>query len=225
MIFFAFLFVLVGYLAIARYLSKKVYQHLEERGKGRLLASMAAGLVKVLAIALVFWDAVPTRYTHRRLCETEAGLKVYITPEEWANKNPGAFEVVRAAAGRQQTRQSEDTARAMHGWVESTQGFVYEYFHQWTRDYAFNTGIARRKMIYKPTGEILFEEVNFYSSAGRNSLANGANSLADYKFWTVTGSCDDAYKEMKSKFTHNGQTFSDFQQQIIDWNDKERRAQ
>ena len=219
MILMAMLFVFAVYLAIFYLVARLLNRFCQRRGKNAL-GKLVGGLVMFSAFALVFWDAIPTWYTHHRLCETEAGLKVYMTPEEWARMNPEAYSKVRSAAGRTQTRRSENNTHEIHDWVESTPDFVYEYFHSWDRDYAFNTGIEYQKMIFKPTGKILFEEVNFYSSAGKNSLANGANSLSDYKIWATTGSCDVAYTETKSKFTHNGKTFSELQQQIIDWNKK-----
>jgi len=191
-----------------------------DRGKGRLWGGAFATFIGLVGFGAVFWDAIPTWYTHHHLCKTEGGLKVYITPEQWAKENPEAFARVRAAAGGQQTRRSEDTRETWHSWVETTQDFTYEYFDRRARDYAFHTGISRQKMIYKPTGQVLFEEVDFYSSAGKNSLAGGANSFADYKFWTVTGGCERAYPDMKNKFQHKGLTFSDLAKQIYDWNQK-----
>ena len=220
MIALIYLLVFVLYFAIVFVLARAGFRFLRNHGKGRLWGGMFAAFIVLSGLGAVFWDAIPTWYTHHHLCETEAGLKIYITPDQWAKENPEAFAQVRAAAGQQQTRRSENTAAAMHSWVEIAQGFSYEDFHQWARDYAFHTGISRQKMIYKPTGQILFEEVNFYSAAGKNSLAVGANNFADYKFWTVTGGCERAYPDMKNKFQYEGLTFSDLAKQIYDWNQK-----
>lgn len=215
-----YLLVLGLYFAIVFVLARTGFRFVRKRGKGALLAGAFAGVIGFAGVAAIFWDAIPTWYTHHHLCETEAGLKVYLTPEQWAKENPEAFARVRAAAGREQTSRLEVTPQLRRSWVESTEGFVYEYLDQRERNYAFHTGIERERLIFKPTGQILFEKTDFNSAAGNNSLAVGANSLADYKFWTVTGGCERAYPEMKKKFQYNGQTFSELQKQIIDWNKK-----
>jgi len=223
----AFLLVLGIYFGMAALLARFVFRfvrsHVSALGMGRFLGGSLAFAIVFGAVASVFWDAIPTWLTHRRLCETEAGLKVYMTPEQWAKANPEAFAKVREAAGRKPDRRFEDTRDVNHSWTESTLGFEYEYFDERKRDYAFQTGREIVRMTYKPTGQVLFEKVDFHSGAGRNSLANGASTLADYKFWTVTGNCERAHPgnpEIKEKFRYQGMSFDDLHKQIFDWNKK-----
>lgn len=215
-----YLLVFGFYFAIVFVLARAGFRFLRRHGKGRLPAVTFAVAIAFSGFAAIFWDAIPTWYTHHHLCETEGGLKVYMTPEQWAKENPEAFTQVRAAAGREQTSRIEVTPQLRRSRVESTEGFVYEYLDQRGRNYAFHTGIETERLIFKPTGQILFEKTDFNSAAGNNSLAVGANSLADYKFWTVTGGCESAYPEMKQKFTYEGHGFGYFLGQIEGWNRK-----
>lgn len=174
-------------------------------------------LVGFIMFGLVFWDAIPTWYTHYHLCATEAGLKVYQTPEEWAKENPERYQQAVAVAGRKVIRRSGDTKDAIHSWIELAPGIEYEYFLQRKRNYAFQTGIERNRVTDKITGKVLFETIDFSSAAGTSSLASGANSLADYKFWTATGLCGYAQPSLTSRFKYNGQTFSDLLKVIEGW--------
>lgn len=209
----AFLIFFVGYCWLMTKLAKSAYHGALEQGVSRFLAHLLAGLVVIVGVALVFWDAIPTWYTHYNLCKTEAGFKVYQTPEEWVKANPERFAQA-MAAGNESSKTSKVT------WSESSLGFEYEYYYELDSTIAFNTHIMRRRVIDKHTNKNLFEMVDFFSFAGRNSLANGATSLADYKFWTVTGSCQTAYPSLLEKFKYNDRTYTDFLHQIKEWHDK-----
>lgn len=177
-------------------------------------------LVGLIMYNLVFWDAIPTWYTHHHLCSTEAGLKVYQTPEDWAKVNPERYQQALAAAGRAATERSEDSSTARHAWVESTLGLEHEFYWPRERNYAFHTGIEVERFVDKVTGKVLFEIIDFNSAAGTKSLAVGANDFADYKFWTVTGSCQRAYPSVADRFKYQGMTFFDFGKIILGWNKK-----
>lgn len=209
------LVVLVVYLALSVYVVMRSVSYAQRRFGRGWVGGILSGLVMY---NLVFWDAIPTRYTHHHLCTTEAGLKVYQTPEEWAKENPERYQQALAAAGRKLSRRSGDSPEAIHSWVEYTLGFEREFYHQFERSYAFNTGVSRERVIDKFTGKVLFETLDFHSSAGRNSLAVGANSFADYKFWTVTGNCKRAYPSVAERFKYKGRTYFELAKIIEGWN-------
>lgn len=203
------------YLALSIYVVLRASRFSQRRfGRGWLGGSLAA----LVMYNLIFWDFIPARYTHYRLCNTEAGLKVYQTPEEWAKENPERYQLARAATKRVIARRSNDSSEAIHSWTEFASGLEFEFYHQRKQNYAFHTGVERERVIDKTTKKILFEVFDFYSAAGTKSLAVGASSFADYKFWTVTGRCARAYPSMSDRFKYNGNSFSDFLITMEGWN-------
>lgn len=217
MIFFAFLFILIAYLAIALFFSKKVYRYLEKRGKGRLVASVAAGLIVFLAIAVVFWDAWPTWYTHRRLCHTEFGLKVYMTPEEWAKNNPERFAQIRPAP-KPSVWEKIKTPR-----VETSIEHLNSEFDQVTeheKDYGFGVMRNRYRLIDSRTKQVLTESVDFYGGVTGGSIATGTKSLADYKFWLTTLGCGFAYPDLRAKYDKDIKEVGEIFSTIQDWGKK-----
>ncbi|OGB24017.1 MAG: hypothetical protein A3I66_17105 [Burkholderiales bacterium RIFCSPLOWO2_02_FULL_57_36] len=175
-------------------------------------------VVGLIMYNFVFWDAIPTWYTHHHLCTTEAGLKVYQTPEEWAKENPERYQKARTASERVISRRSSDNSEATQYRVEYASELALENYNSRQRNYGFNTGVARERVIDTITGKVLFEVIDFHSGAGTKSLAVGASSFADYKFWTVTGRCTRAYPSMSDRFKYNGDSFSDFLIAMERWN-------
>lgn len=57
--------------------------------------TVIAGMV---AFLVMFWpafgDFIPTYLAHKKMCEKEAGFKIYVTPEQWAENNPGVLETL-----------------------------------------------------------------------------------------------------------------------------------
>lgn len=217
MIFFAFLFVFVIYFAIAFYLARKLYRHTQERGKGRLAASAVAGFVLFLAVAVVFWDAVPTWYTHHRLCKTEAGLKVYVTPEEWAKNNPERFA------------QIQPVPKTSSGEIRKTAQIELDIDHinsefdsvvEREKDYGFGVMRIRHRFIDSKTGQILTEDVDFAGGVSGGSIATGTNSLADYKFWLTTLGCGFAYPEMRGRYDADRKVGGKIYNTILEWSKK-----
>lgn len=177
-------------------------------------------LVGLVMYNLVFWDAIPTWYTHRHLCDTEAGLKVYQTPEEWAKENPERYQMARAATERVIARRSNNDLEAIHSFTEFSSGLNLELYSSRQRNYAFNTGVVRERVFDSVSGKVLFEVTDFHGGAGSRSLAVGASSFADYKFWTVTGRCSRAYPSMDDRFKYQGRTLSDFLKVMEGWNER-----
>lgn len=46
------------------------------------------GLSAFVMYNVVFWDFIPTLIVHKHYCDTQAGLWVYKTPEQWKAENP-----------------------------------------------------------------------------------------------------------------------------------------
>src|SRR5690606_32105074 len=40
-----------------------------------------------------FWDLIPTLIMHKYYCNTQAGLWIYKTPEEWISENPDSLDL------------------------------------------------------------------------------------------------------------------------------------
>lgn len=51
-----------------------------------------------IAFGVMYWpafgDLIPTLLAHKQLCKKEAGFIVYVTPEQWAEENPGILETL-----------------------------------------------------------------------------------------------------------------------------------
>ena len=211
------LLVLGLYLVLSIYIVKRAANYARRRFGRGWVGGILAGLIMY---NLVFWDAIPTWYTHHHLCATEAGLKVYQTPEEWAKGNPERYQQASAATEQVIVRRSSDNPEAIHSWTEYASGLELEIYNSRRRNYAFNTGVARERVIDKITGKILFEVIDFHSGGGTKSLAVGASSFADYKFWIVTGRCASAYPNLKDRFNYNGKKFFNFLITMEGWNKK-----
>lgn len=209
--------VLGCYFVLSIYIVSRAVKYTQRRFSRGWVGGFFAGLVMC---GLVFWDAIPTWYTHYHLCATEAGLKVYQTPEEWAEKNPEGYQKARAATQRVVAKRSNNSSEIIHNWTEYASGLELETYNSRRRNYAFNTGIVWERVSDKVTGEVLFEVIDFHSGAGTKSLAIGASSLADYKFWTVTGRCARAYPSLSDRFKYNGKNFSDYLITMEGWNKK-----
>lgn len=211
------LIVLGCYLALSIYIISRAAKYTQRRFARGWVGGVLAGLVMY---GLVFWDAIPTWYTHHHLCANEAGLKVYQTPEGWAKENSKRYQQASAATEQVIARRSSDSSEAIHSWTEYASGLELEIYNSRRLNYAFNTGVARERVIDKVTGKVLFEVIDFHSGTGAKSLAVGASSFADYKFWTVTGRCASAYSSLKDRFNYNGKKFFDFLITMEGWNKK-----
>jgi hypothetical protein len=180
-------------------------------------------IVVALGVALVFWDAIPTLYIHYDLCKSEAGLKVNQTPGDWIAAHRMEFEEIRSnsnAGFKARKAVVEYAASEMIYRKEIAPGFIHEVRNYKDFNYAFNNRRHKESVVFKSTGQVLFEVVDFYGAAGGGSLGNDANSLADYKFWTVTGSCKLVSEAIAERFMNNGSSFSDLMKIVYGWSEK-----
>lgn len=164
---------------------------------------MGSSFVALIGVLLIFWDAIPTSYTHYRLCSDEGGLVVYQTPDAWAAEHPEEFLKVLSKGGEKFIASKgtlEYTPSEVIYRKEIAFNFVREVRTSKGFDYGFNNRRHKEVLIFKPTQQVLFEAVDFFGAAGDKSLASGADSFGDYKFWTVTGSCERVSKAIADKF-------------------------
>ncbi|WP_394561967.1 hypothetical protein [Aquipseudomonas alcaligenes] len=174
-------------------------------------------LIYFSTLTLTLWDAIPIWTTHQRLCMSESGLKIYKTPDQWAVENPDRYKSASLHANQIVNRRTSNTPSGRHSRVEFATGLELEIYNDQLRTYAHKTGIMRQRVSDKTTGEILFEVIDFHSGAGTKSLAAGASTWADYRFWTVTGRCVAAYPSLSKKFQYNGIEFPDLLSTIEGW--------
>lgn len=218
MIALVFLVMFIGYFWLIFIFVRKGYCFVRERGKGRLLGGAVSILIIFALLAPIFWDAIPTWYTHHHLCETQAGLKVYMTPDQWAKTNPEAYARIRESAGYPEDRTSKKTElkniSSYH--LNSEFDVIYEV----EKNYGFGVRRDYSRLVNVKTGQLLAERIDFYGGASGGSISTGANSLADYKIWLKTGGCVRAYPDAKIETKYNGKTFGNIQEELLGWNKK-----
>lgn len=216
MILLALLFVFAIYLAVFWFVARVINRLCQRRGQ-RVLGKLIGGLIMFSAFALIFWDAIPTWYTHHRLCETEAGLKVYVTPEEWAKNNPERFAQIQPAP-KSSSGQRRKTNR-----IELNIDHINSEFDsvvEREKDYGFGVTRRRQRFVDSKTGQILTEDVDFFGGVSGGSIATGANSLADYKFWLKTLGCGFAYVEMRPRYDADRKVSGKIYNTILEWSKK-----
>jgi hypothetical protein len=215
-ILIAFLFVFAVYLLVFYGFARLVRRVFEKRGK-HLAGRVMVWFIMFSSIAVVFWDAIPTWLTHRRLCETEFGLKVYVTPEEWVKNNPERFSQIKPVSGLP----SSETIKSSR--IETRVEHINSEFDTvWSREMGYGFGVLRDRyqLVDRKTGQVLAEMVNFYGGVSGGSIATGANSLADYKIWLATGSCKPASADVRAKYQEQIDAAGKLFNKVRDWGNK-----
>lgn len=163
------LLIYVGYIAIwglliflASFISWKLFK--------LKTVTIIAGLV---AFGVMYWpafgDLIPTLWAHKQLCAKEAGFKVYVTPEQWAEENPGVLETL--------IPYEKYTAKNNIEFGNERIGMVFDIYP--FEDFAVQKKVT--KIIDVNTKKILLEDIDFVRGYGKLN-----NSL---KFWLHSGSC------------------------------------
>jgi len=217
MIALLFLVIMIGYLWLMFFLARKGYRFIQERGKGRLLSCAIALLIGLAVLAPIFWDAIPTWYTHEKLCRSEFGLKVYMTPEEWIKKYPERFAQIQPVpkSSSHETRQTPKIeTRIEH--------LNSEFDSVWEREKDYGFGVLRNRylLVDRKTGQVLAEDIDFAGGVSGGSIATGANSLADYKFWLTTLDCGFAYTDLRSKYDADNKAAGVIFNTVREWGKK-----
>jgi hypothetical protein len=214
-ILIAFLFVFAVYLLVFYGFARLVRRVFEKRGK-HLAGRVMVWLIMFSSIAVVFWDAVPTWINHRRLCETESGVKVYMTSDEW-KKYPDRYLHVQSVTNSMSREVvSNDRVKTSIRRLNSDFNLVVE------DEINYGLGVTRERirLVDSKTGDVLYERVDFAGGVSGGSVAIGANSLSDYKFWLKTNGCGslgaDLYKNIDADKELAGATFK----AVSNWGEK-----
>lgn len=216
MILIAFLFIFAIYLFVFYRIARRLNHLCQQKGKN-VLGKVLGGLIMFGAVAIIFWDAIPTWKTHDHLCHTEYGLKVYMTPDAWAKKYPERFSKIQPVSEYllgEKINKPRIEIRIDHLNSEIDAVNVREM------EYGFGVMRERRQFVDHKTGEILSEFIDFAGGISGGSIATGANSLADYKFWLKTMSCDFAYSDLSEKYNSDNEAAGTIFNTIREWGKK-----
>ena len=137
-----------------------------------------------------------------------------MTPEEWVTRNPKRFAQIRPVP-KSPAWEEENTPR-----VEKHVTRINSEFDSVTereKDYGFGVMRIRHLLVNSKTGEILTENVDFAAGVSGGSIANGANSLADYKFWLEIHGCRDVSPEMRARDNADNQVGGRVYKTIREW--------
>ncbi len=141
------------------------------------------GFMLTMGAFIVYWivEYIYIQYTVTRLCETEGGVTVYVTPEQW-RKQIGEEEWEKSFyTGEPDTNYPEDSLmqfknKEYHVFGQINQRVIVYY----ANDYGKHNDIFYQDMFFYDveSQQILYHERVF--SAGAPLLSN---SLGAFKFW------------------------------------------
>lgn len=174
------------------------YRRALHKGYSKKKAFAVGGFFFLVMYLIPFWDLIPTLVTHKYYCNTQAGLTVYKTPEEWAKENPGVLEALEAY------EKPIDINLSM-GRVSQKNDRFGSLFERYKVG-NFSVRSVHWKIIDVNTGEIVVEDMDFMSGYGSFSL--GYEGW--WKFWLLRNSCYSDSDKMKI-----GQKMDDFYKKFI----------
>lgn len=142
--------------------------------------------VGAIAFVAMYWpafgDLIPTLWTHKQLCEKEAGFKVYVTPEQWDKENPGVLDALHP--GMLETLHPNENHIVEKNITMSNQRFGIAVSLTPIPDVAVKK--LTESVIDVKTGKTLFQVVDF--SRGYGNIAVGGEKHS-FKFWLYSNSC------------------------------------
>ncbi len=197
-------------------MSRTIRGALEKRGKNFAGRSIV-WLVMFFSIAVIFWDAVPTWVNHRHLCETESGVKVYMTADEWKKKYPDRYLAITSLPKHEKEEVSKSEK---HTKEKRPINSDFEMVYDDTRKYKFGVNRRKHSLIDRKTGEVLYEHIEFAGGVSGGSIATGANSLNDYKFWLKTNVCSSAYPSLRTRDEDALKIAGEIFEEISSWGEK-----
>lgn len=156
-----------------------------------------------------FWDLIPTLIMHKYYCNTQAGLWIYKTPEEWISENPDSLDL-----GELKERERVKIEGSSDSWKKYhvNDRFVYEVNRSVSVFLSINLEekIFRDKKVDKP----LIRKVDFWIGSKRASIPSGG-SLEGWRQlfvfeWLGRGKCEadgasDDFKVIENKFRMIGE--------------------
>ena len=164
------------YLLISMYVVRLAVRKARRRGIAGWKWGVPAALVMYL---LVFWDHIPTLVARQYYCSREAGFTVYKTLEQWKQENPGVAETLTYKKISDSERHGDDYIYHLN------QRFDWENHN---KRVFLSLRRADNQIVDVAKGEVLARYVDFRSGWG--SMAIGADTPREYKFWLVMKSCE-----------------------------------
>ncbi len=151
-----------------------------------LKSKKAAIILGVIGFLAGYWpafgDLIPTLWTHKQLCEKEAGFKVYVTPEQWDRKNPGVLDTLHPY---EKYIDMDDSRLKNEKFKTSFK--IDEYSYPPIKKFS-------EKIYEIETNNLIAEKIDF--SRGYGNLSLGGDNRA-IKIWLSSDSCfDDTEKEI-----------------------------
>lgn len=134
--------------------------------------------VLLIAFLIPFWDLIPTIVTREYFCSTEAGLRIYKSPEKWKAENPGVYEtLVREKLRRPYTNSVEHITplNQRFNWVSKIEGPLL--FNRWR---------VVREIRDEKSGEVIARQIDFQTGQERPQA-----DWSGWKFWLQSSQCYD----------------------------------
>jgi hypothetical protein len=188
MMFIAYLFFFLVYLAFSIFLVRKAVAAARNRGRKGWKWGLPVAFVMYL---IPFWDHVPTLVIHEYLCATEAGLWVYKTPDMWKDKNLAINDSLVANEHTDVSRKNDGEVSA----YELNEFFIYE--NRVEKVPVFPVWIDSALIIDAATSEVLVRQSNVTSGYSGSRV----------KIWVAARPCVSGAKrfgELMEKFRQIG---------------------
>jgi hypothetical protein len=149
-------------------------------GKGWLGAVLSIFLM----YNIVFWDLLPVIINHERLCDSNSGLWIDVSSEQFIEENPDlARQVWDSTSERKwESKKLSNTHTVSKIWFNDS--FYLERNYEFSYDHAISR--IEQKLINDRHDQVLLRSVQFKRGDSRFPLS--ATGLTDYKFWLAFGS-------------------------------------
>lgn len=160
---------------------------------------------------LVFWDWIPTVLAHKYYCSTQAGFKIYKTPEEWKKENPELMAEDLKPLGKNKEMLWDFPYKPLKSNPNKTVLMINQRIYL---DYETKRNILSLLPIHKSTNFILdfkndqklAQQITFKSGYG-NPMTTGG--ILGFKGWLANDNCsgltsgEDAKKTGYTKYIEN----------------------
>lgn len=169
-IFGIFVYILIS-IAVVFWVSR--YAKAKGRGAGRW-----AVMTALIIFLIPFWDLIPTIVTREYFCSTEAGLKIYKSPEKWRAENPGVYETLVREKLRRSYANSDEHITPLNqrfNLVSKLEGPLL--FNRWR---------VVSEIRDEKNGEVIAREIDFQTGQERPQA-----DWSGWKFWLQSSQCYD----------------------------------
>jgi hypothetical protein len=163
-------------------------RHAQNSGRSATRWGWGVALVMYL---IPFWDWLPTVAMHQYHCATEAGFRVYKTPEQWMKENPRVMDTLvarRITVPDRTKRLDEDNWTSIFALNERFEKrFEHRgplFLHLWRTEAALADGAS---------GEVLVRSVDFYTAQTR-----AGGGWRGWKFWLAIDHCPTHEEDSKN---------------------------